>query len=456
MATTKIWAIKDSLLRVVDYVKNPEKTIPDDLKQVLHYAKNQNKTMLIGDEVVAFVSGINCEKDTAYEEMTATKIMYGKNDRNLAYHGYQSFKPNEVTPDIAHKIGVELAETLWGEKYQIVVTTHLDREHIHNHIVLNSVSFRTGEKFNDNRAAYYEMRRVSDELCEKHQLSVIKNPKGSTPRSIYFAEKNGDPTRYNLMREAIDFATKVSFTREQFFKVMQKKGYVLDFRESLKYPTIRSRFSKKATRIYHLGEDYLPTAIYARISQNRNTSREFYEFMEPKPVQFKKYRLVRNVKTAKKITGIRALYFHYMYLLGYLPKNNPHTALSPEMREECRKLERYSKQIRLIAKQGLNTESDVTAFIENKTAEINTLNTQRNSIYNQLRRCTDLEKEQALCSRRDKISVQIKELRQDKKTAENILKDIPVLKENIKIELQMKSKQLQKTKNMKKDREFKR
>ena len=169
MATTKIWPIKDSLRRVTEYASNPEKTEYDDLKASIGYAVNGEKTGF-GDEKVYLTTGIRCDADTAFEEMMAVKESFGKTGGNVAYHAYQSFKPGEVTPQMCHQIGVELAEKLWGDRYQVLVATHLDKEHLHNHFIVNSVSFVDGKKFNDNKAAYRKLRQTSDELGRKPEI----------------------------------------------------------------------------------------------------------------------------------------------------------------------------------------------------------------------------------------------------------------------------------------------
>ena len=209
MATTKIWPVKDSLARVVDYAQNPDKTIYSDLQNVLHYAANGEKTVE-GEERAMFVTGVNCNRDTAFQEMQAVKERFGKTGGNVAYHAYQSFKPGEVTPELCHQLGVELAKRMWGDEYQVLVATHFNTGTYHNHFVVNSVGLWDGRKFNCGKRAYYQFRQLSDDLCREYQLSTIKNPKGKTPRSIYFAEKRGEPTKYNLMREALDAALKVS------------------------------------------------------------------------------------------------------------------------------------------------------------------------------------------------------------------------------------------------------
>lgn len=238
MAVTKIWAIKDSIGRVLDYAKNPEKTIFSDLKAALHYAGDEGKTVT-GEEKTMFVTGVNCSADTAIQEMTAMQERFDKTTGNVAYHAYQSFKPGEVTPELCHSLGVELAKKMWGDRYQVLVATHFNTGTYHNHLVVNAVGMWDGKKFDCSKRAYYQLRRISDELCAEHGLSVIQNPSGKTPRKLYFAEKNSEPTRYNLMREAIDKALAMSTNDTMFCFAMKKLGYVVDLNP--RHPNVKPR-----------------------------------------------------------------------------------------------------------------------------------------------------------------------------------------------------------------------
>lgn len=197
MAITKIWAIKDSVNRVVTYTLNPEKTEIsqfmlnfESMTDLMDYVTQDSKT-----ERKLCVSGVNCDPSTAVKEMELTKQRYFKEDGILAFHAVQAFVHNEVTPELAHKIGVELAEKIWGERFEVVVSTHLDRKHIHNHFVINSVLFSDGKKFYDNKETYREMRKQSDYLCEKYSLSVIRKPQNRGHHySEWLAENNGTHT----------------------------------------------------------------------------------------------------------------------------------------------------------------------------------------------------------------------------------------------------------------------
>ncbi len=441
MATTKIWAIKDSLSRVVSYAENPEKTIFSDLKQVLKYAKNDEKTIADNNEKTMYVTGVNCKRETALEEMLQVQKRFDKTTRNIAYHAYQSFKTGEVTPELAHKIGVELAEKMWSE-YQVVVATHFNTETYHNHFVINSVNMLTGKKFDCNKGAYFRFRGLSDKLCEKYSLTVIKNPKGKTPRSIFFAEKRGEPTKYNVMRQAIDEAIQMCINYGQFKKIMYKKGYIINDDRYRKYPTIRSINEKKAVRMYQLGEDYLPINIENKIRENPYYYQDKYlEYVHPKgkSKKYKTYKFIGNFNRIKKLNGIDILFLTLFYLMGILPKENPrHKPLSPEMRQEIRKLERYTNEIRLIVSEKLSTTKDIKNYITQTEKKIEDVTDIRQKYRNKLRNCTNESLIKEYKQKRDDCTKILKEYRNKLKTANYILEDTPRIKKTIKIEKQMK------------------
>lgn len=208
MATTSLWHIKGRLSDLIAYVEDPEKTVPkgtEDFFTVFSYIQNPQKT-----SDGSFVTAINCLKQTALRQMILTKQRYGKEDHYIAWHGYQSFKPGEVTPERCHEIGVKLAKEMWGGQFQVIVTTHLDKGHLHNHFCFNSVSFRDGRKYNYSKAEQRRLRDISDRLCREYGLSVIEHGRKAPSRPVWLDERNGKPTRYNLMREAMEAALKVS------------------------------------------------------------------------------------------------------------------------------------------------------------------------------------------------------------------------------------------------------
>lgn len=173
MAYTKIIVIGSRLDKCIDYVQNKEKT---SLANAIRYALNRDKT-----ERTCFESAVNCELECAHADMLNTKRRWKKagQDHVQGYHIIQSFAPGETTPEEAHAIGVEFAHRLLGSRYEVVVTTHLDREHLHNHVVFNSVSFMDGRMYRNNFRDYFGgdgigIRGTSDTLCREHDLSVIE------------------------------------------------------------------------------------------------------------------------------------------------------------------------------------------------------------------------------------------------------------------------------------------
>lgn len=441
MATTKIWAIKDSLSRVLQYASNPDKTTYSDLQAALHYAENGKKTVS-DDEETCFVTGVNCNADTAFEEMLSVQERYGKTGRNVAYHAYQSFKTGEITPELCHQLGVELAKKMWGSEYQVLVATHLNTGTLHNHFVANSINMWTGKKFNCNEGAYWRFRSLSDELCTEHGLTVIKNPKGKTPRNIYFAEKNGEPTTFNLMREAIDFGIEHSYSISSFERVMKSQGYIVNTNPRRKYWTIRSANSEKSVRMYRLGDGYTNEAILRRIKVHyqqygyKHFDEYHYTRVKMRDFQPKKIKYRGSFRKLKCFSGLYATYLHYCYLLGKLPKWNQRRPLTPEMREAWRHLDRFSRQVTLVSHKNLNTLDDVQSFITKTNQDIKEVTELRQKLYNKMRRCDDNDKRNGLLKSRDNCTTLLRQLRKEKRIAETIIEDEPKIKENIRIETQ--------------------
>ena len=456
MATTKIWAIKDSISRVVNYAKNPDKTTLFDIKQVLLYAENKEKTT-DENETTMFVTGVNCNRDTALAEMIKTQIRFDKTTGNVAYHAYQSFKRGEISPELAHKIGVELAEKMFPE-HQVLVATHLNTGTYHNHFVINSVNMFTGKKFDCNKGAYFRFRGLSDELCEKYNLTVIKNPKGRTARNIYFAEKRGEPTKYNLMRQAIDEAMEMCINYGQFKKIMYKKGYIINDDYNRKYPTIRSINDTKAVRMYRLGEKYTPNAIAEKVRNNpyhyQNKYLEFTKVKKRRNVKRGKYKGSFEFISVVSLT-LELIFLTLFYLMGYrkvATKNKSYTSLSPEMKEEVRKLQRYSNQGRLVCKEKLNTLDEVKVFISKINDEMNDYIDLRQNYRKKLRNCKDEELVKEYKSKISDCSLIIKKYRYNLKIASQIIEDVPKIKDVIKIERQMQYQGLDKKRTKNKNR----
>lgn len=229
MAVTSIWPIKGRVDKVINYARNPEKTHDKEKLSELHeiegvveYAADEMKT-----EKRAYVTCLNLhsEETAAQEFMETKRLMHNEGGRSC-YHGYQSFKADEVDADTAHSIGVALARELWGDRFQVVIATHCNTGHYHNHFVINSVSDVDGKKFYNSPADYRRMREVSDRLCREAKISVIECP--ADRRANYgewLAEKNGkpknadsvEPLSMDEIRALADQALKVIPERVKYY-----------------------------------------------------------------------------------------------------------------------------------------------------------------------------------------------------------------------------------------------
>jgi len=293
MAYTSIWRVRGWLGKSLIYIEDPEKTnnpqfynsgtadrSRENLNDVIAYAVNQSKTSRLNEDtdlLHQFVSGINCCPTTARTEMMAVKKKYGKEDGTIAYHGIQSFAPNEASPQLVHEIGLKLAQRLWGEEYQVVVATHLDKEHhLHNHFIVNTVSFKGGRKYHRTKDDYREMRRVSDELCREYGLSVIDHgvPKKGMHYGDYRAAQQGKLYWKQILRDDLDEIIQQSMTERQFFDHLQKRGYTVKFIRGGEDISIRppgkDRFMRPARQ---LGEKYTLEGIRQRILKQEQAKR---------------------------------------------------------------------------------------------------------------------------------------------------------------------------------------
>ena len=369
-----------------------------------------------------FVSGVNCFPGTAREEMMAVKRRYGKENGTVAYHGYQSFAPGETTPEIAHEIGVKLAQRLWGDRYQVLVATHLDHEnHLHNHFVVNTVSFADGIKYHRTKEDYRHMREASDDLCSEYGLSVIENPQRGKPQHYgeWRAEKEGRPTWKSSIKDDIDEAIRQSMTERQFWAYLQSHGYQYKIGKDISVrPPGKERFVRLAL---NLGEDYTLARIRGRIiSHSRGGVLPEYERI----AQRTEYR--RDLAKVKKATGFRALYYHYCYLLGIFPQKKPsypRTRVHHLLREDWMKMDAISEEAKLLARCQIDTAEQLSSYQSDLEAQIETVTAKRTALYKSQRTVTvkaDPEKLAAVKVEASALSKELKRLRKEVRLCEDI------------------------------------
>lgn len=295
--------LDNALTYTMDEEKCSRSPVEPSLEGAVDEALNQDK-----NEQDLFQSAIGCTLGSAFADMCAVKKMWHKEKGVQGFHLVQSFAAGEVTPELAHQIGLEFAEQLLGGKFQAVVSTHLNTKCIHNHIVWNSVSMENGKKYRSNQKSYVtQVRRISDELCRKHRLSVIdtaKSERAARPYAQWLAERNGKPTWKTPIQQDVDAAIAVSLTWKQFLRTLEQRGYT--FRFDHKYATLKPPGRDYTVRLKALGGQYTPEAIQRRI-------------LCPKPPApagkrtspARSFRLRTGGQPFRRLTGLRALYFSY-------------------------------------------------------------------------------------------------------------------------------------------------
>ena len=438
MAVTKIWPIKNSFAAPIIYVQNSEKTLNPNvdmseeslqaLEDVIEYAANEDKT-----EMKYYVSTINCNKRCARDEFAMVKKRFGKEGGIVAFHAYQSFAPGEVNPSEAHSIGVELARRLWGDRFQIVVATHVNTAAVHNHLVINSISFKDGKRFHGCRETTGMLREMSDRICQEHGLSVIKNPKGQRVNTyLYKMERAGMPTRYNVARKSIDEAIALSLTIEEFKAELRSRGYSYRFDPQRKYWTITPPGWKKPIRIHQLGENYTRESIERRIYENDPSVRT--ERVRQQYHRSNHYNLRRRIDRIMGRSGLEKLYLRYCYELGYLPKyqQNP-TKLHILLKEDLLKCDQYSEQAKLLSKYHVNTDEDLSLLVEKLEDKMQSVSAERDEMRKVSRRNIPIAQIDAARDKVTELTAELRELRKELKVCTQVQERSDHVRENLEI-----------------------
>ena len=423
MAITKIWPVKDNLSRVYRYISNEDKTteeISDGLNEVLTYTTQGYKT-----NEKEYITGINCSPATAVKQMIHTKKSYGKDDGVLAFHAVQSFRPGELTPEQCHEIGVRLAGLMWGDRFEVVVSTHLDKQHLHNHFVVNSVSFMDGKKFDNNRNDYNRFQNLSDDLCNGYTLSVIHSNGKGMHHSEWEAVKEGKPYFRQLIKHDVDVVLSYARNMDQFVEGLQDMGYEVS--TSRKYIAVKHPQGQRMRRLKSLlrdgryDEEHIEERLY------NNLILPMVKVQDAVPSHFYK-------GESRKLKGFRALYFKYMYMLGIIhasdaPKQYP----SAELRRDLIYMDKITEENTFLGKNNLETIEDVTAFKSKLDAEIHDLINDRKKIYGKLKRVKNEELKVQYESDRDDITSKIAHLKKQLRLCHDIENRVPDIEEKLRM-----------------------
>ena len=451
MASTGFWPVKSRLKEVIDYAENPDKTtdkrfLDEDLWAALRYVENDKKT-----DQTMYVSGINCPKQRAYQCMMATKRRYGKLGGNVAYHGYQSFVQGEVTPEEAHAIGIETAKRMWGKDYEIVVTTHLNTDNIHNHFVVNSVSFKTGRKFENHIRDHVELRQISDAVCKEHDKSVIPFTRFYNNKKEYWMRKDGKMSHRDMLRRDVDEALSKSGSFAEMEYYLKCLGYRFERDFRYEHPSVIADGWKRAIRLDGLGEKYSRESMHEILVANQRKP-ELYAVIIP---QYKRKPLLSfeyQIRQARRMDTVQLLFELFIELLKLCTGNNveeqQYRPLSPMMRAEVRKLDKYLEEYKLLCDQHIESLEGLVSFKDNLSSQITALTQERYAVRLKIRRAKTPEEDAALKERAKAITQKITPLRKQRDIAIRIEERIPKMQELIEQErnIEMKRNHLVKKK----------
>ena len=381
--------------------------------------------------------------DTAFYEMDNTKKQFFKTGGIECYHGYQSFAEGEVTAEQAHEIGVKLAEEIWGDRFQVIVSTHLNTDNIHNHFVLNSVSFIDGKRFCNTKNDYAIMRNTSDKLCEEYGLSVLKQEDKYNKFATSSLYKE-------LMKDSIDYAIANARDYNEFIKILHDLDYIVT--EKNNTLSIRRKPYKRNTRIERqFGNQYSKENIYKRILE---TQPEYPYSPEPYLLINRTYENYNNEKQkCLQFKGsISYLIYHYEKLLGInteiVSKRNI-TKITPELIQAIKKMDEFSKQVRFVCKNNINTEQELLDYQKSAYEKINLLKSERENLWRKHKRAKTEDEKEAIENQIVEISKKITPLAEEIKYCNNIFERLERIKK-FELHQKLEDEKIQLEKNQKK------
>lgn len=391
MAIMKIFPVRQRIDHLLSYITDQEKTANSIL-----------------------VSGINCALETAYESMSASFKLNDKPLRVQGYHIIQSFAPDEVAPVVAHEIGVKLAEILFGESFQVIVSTHLNTNAVHNHLAVCSTSFIDGHRYHSCKASYKQLRDVSDSLCREYRLSVIEQPENRRYRTTaeVKAERSGNKTWLSAIKSDVDEAIAKAATDRQFFTNLKSLGYEIKAGKDI---SVRPRGKERFVRLSrNLGDGYTYESICQRILK------QTYPKM-PIPKQSHSFEKPRKLPAFAR-GSLVALYRHYLYLMGYYQQ---HTSSSNArmhylLKDDIRKLDAYIEDTRLLGREDIKSTGQLDAFYYRTCRVIEELVDERKPLYQAAQNLEKPDKATETKNRIGSINEKLKRHRNELRQCERI------------------------------------
>lgn len=398
----------------IEFVDNREDTavavsVTDDeigicgFVEAIEYAQNDAKTVTASGS--RLVSGINCSVGGAVNEMLSTKRRYAKERGRTYYHLIQALKPGEGTPEEVHRLGVETAMRLFGDRFEVLVATHLDQPHLHNHFIINSVSFADGRKLHIDKSFYYnKIRRISDELSQAFGYSVIRDA-GNSGAHI----PDGAPSWRKYIQRDVDLAMRGAGTWEVFLSRLRQMGYRIKNGERISVQPPGN--SEKYFRLDRLTKDgrYAEAEIKRAIAEHRSISQDNSSEHEKKPIRT--YR-ARNYHARKKLHGWRAQYARYCYLLGVYKPRTKKTWRTAEQVAAAKYLLHIEQHTALLIKYRIDTAEQLDEHEQGLRTELAELQRARSRLRGRLGRSPEDVKTQEEYDRvRARIKAVLKEVK---------------------------------------------
>ena len=439
MAVTGFWPVFKNLKATLDYADNPDKTtapeyLDKDLYAALRYAENDNKT----DRKI-FVGGINCSAQNAYAEMIAVQRRFGLRGRVVGYHGIQSFKEGEVTPEQAFAIGKETARQMWGDRYQVLVTVHLNTDNVHCHFVVNPVSFKDGAKFKNKIGDHKELRRVSDQICREHGLSVLENSEfySKGKKKEYWVHKAGRKTHRDYLREDVEYCLSFATNPREFESQLYALGYALD---PVRF-SVKAKHWERAIRLKSIG--FTKDIVNEQLRQNAENRYHLFtlEYKPPyKPKRFPiedelrklDFAIDHSYDTATVL--VDTVFYLVITVIQIVTELADVMLLSPDLRAAEKDLKELVADYHFLKENGIHSVADLQENINENKAQLSDSERERSNISNRIRRPKSPEEQTENKERRKAISKQIKPVRERLRRAERILEKSPHLYELLKQE----------------------
>lgn len=444
MAVTGFWPIYKNLKATLDYADNPDKTtdrryLDDDLYAALSYAENDNKT-----DRKMYVGGINCSKQNAYSEMIAVQRRFGLRGKVVGYHGIQSFVAGEVTAEQAFEIGKATARKMWGDRYQVLVTVHLNTDNVHCHFVVNPVSFKDGTKFQNKIGDHKELRRVSDEICREHGLSVLENSNfyGGNKKE-YWWHKAGKKTHRDYLREDVEYCLSFATSTREFESQLYALGYTLD---PVRF-SVKAKHWEHSVRLDKIG--FSKEVIQEQLDENAINRFRLFTLEYKPPYRPKKFPLEAELRRLEfsiehsydaAIVLIDTIFYLVITVIQIAAELADVMLLSPDLRAAEKDLKELIADYRFMQDQNIHTVADLQANIDESKAQLSDLERERSDISNRIRRPKSPEDESQSKESRKAISKQMKPVREKLRRAEKILEQSPHLYELLKQERELERK----------------